>query len=188
MAVSIGEAWTAIALPKRGEQMEDQKDHPIDQAIRKSHIREAYFTIGMGMLVLLTCLIFPSLFHDSGSISIILLIIMWILVLVMGWMTYLEAKQVHIVTSVDGITYYSPGLEVRSPWENVDKIRSMSILFGWRKLDFLLLHQPAEEESTWWYRLWRGKPDNEISLSMFGNWRESELGQEIMKYAPHLDG
>ena len=168
--------------------MEDQKDHPIDQAIRKSQIREACFVFVLGMLILLTRLVFPSLFHDSGSISDILMIITCILILVMGWMTYLEAKQVHIITSVDGITYYSPGLEVRSPWENVDKIRSMSILFGRRKLDFLLLLQPAEQKSNWWFRLWRGKPDNEIPLSMFGNWRESELGQEIMKYAPHLFG
>ena len=168
--------------------MEDQKDHPIDPAIRKSKIREAYFSIGLGMLILLTRLIFPSLFEDSDLIGNILMIIMWILVPVMGWMTYLEAKQVHIVTSMDGITYSSPGLELCSPWENVDKIRSMSILFGRRKLDFLLLLQPAEQKSNWWFRLWRGKPDNEIPLSMFGNWRESELGQEIMKYAPHLDG
>ena len=188
MVLGICKTWTATCFSNQGGRMEDQKDHPIDPAIRKSKIREAYFSIGLGMLILLTRLVFPSLFQASGSISDILMIIMCILVLVNGWMTYLEAKQVHIVTSMDGITYSSPGLELCSPWENVDKIRSMPILFSRRKLDFLLLLQPAEQKSTWWSRLWNGKPENKIPLSMFGKWRESELGQEIKKYAPHLFG
>lgn len=95
---------------------------------------------------------------------------------------------VHIVTSPDGLEYHGVGVHLRSSWENIKQISLR------RKLaelgigeEIISLSEPPEILSINWYGKLTFKPNHKsISLSRFGHWRYTSLGDEIRKYAPKL--
>jgi hypothetical protein len=91
-----------------------------------------------------------------------------------------------LVLSPEQLEFYSPGLTLVTSWDNLQHIGSMSILLGLAKYDSLVLRAATTPKVAWWFKLLRKCPEQEIPMSMFSNWRVSEIGQEIKKYAPHL--
>lgn len=94
----------------------------------------------------------------------------------------------HIILSSSGIEYHRVGLTFHTKWESLREVN-------------LHWFTPIEQEgifvdpdliriTEWWigsyeYGVWRQKAF--IPLSKFSdNWRDSELGQQIKRYAPHL--
>lgn len=97
-----------------------------------------------------------------------------------------SAFQIRLVISPEGIEYHQVGYNVRTTWNNlarIEKIRAGRIM-----VDGLTLYEPALYVDKWLsgikYIQTRGQV---IPLSLFKHdWLDSELGQDIKKYAPHL--
>jgi len=164
--------------------MENQKTHPIPLALRNTYTRIAYFAIGLGVFIILAQFIILFLTHNPYPPLRILYIVMGALMICIGAMDYWIAKVVRIVTSPSGLWFYSPGVALHTDWANVKAVGSKGVFLRRQKFDTLALLQPAEQKCTGVVRLLKRSVEKEIPLSMFGNWRDSELGQEIKRYVP----
>jgi len=97
-----------------------------------------------------------------------------------------SAIQIRLVVSPEGVEYYQVGYSVKTTWDNVARVGEIPA--GRIMAEGLILYQPALFVDSWLagvkYIQTRGKL---IPLSLFKrDWFESELGQDIKKYAPHL--
>jgi hypothetical protein len=164
--------------------METQKTHPIPQTLRNTYFRTAWFAIGLGVFIILAQFSILFLFHKTYPPLRILYIVLGALMIFIGALDYWIAKVVRIVTSPSGLWFNSPGVELYTDWANVKAIGSKGVFLRRQKFDTLVLLQPAEQKCTGLVRLLKRSVEKEIPLSMFGNWRESELGQEIKRYVP----
>ncbi len=99
----------------------------------------------------------------------------------------------HIVVSEKGIEYYSPGITVEAKREGFEKIsfywyrgiRNECLLIDNSQTRLKKWSYPARYPPTTLLESFRQKTI--IPLSCFSNnWRDSELGQQIKQYAPHL--
>lgn len=95
----------------------------------------------------------------------------------------------HIELSVSGIEYHRFGLTFNAKWENLREIN-----LHWFSLvdqEGVFIDHDLIRITEWWtgyYKVYGGWSQKAfIPLSKFSeNWRESELGQQIKQYAPHL--
>lgn len=97
-----------------------------------------------------------------------------------------SSVQIRLIVSPEGIEYYQVGYSVCTTWNNLAKIGEIPA--GRIMVEGLILHEQALFVDKWLagvkYIQTRGKV---IPLSLFQrDWRNSELGQEIKKYGPHL--
>lgn len=97
-----------------------------------------------------------------------------------------SAIQIRLIISPAGIEYYQVGYSVKTTWDNIARIGKIPT--GRIMAEGLILSEPALFVSSWLARVkyiqTRGKL---IPLSSFKrNWKASELGQNIKKYAPRL--
>ncbi len=97
-----------------------------------------------------------------------------------------SAVQIRLVISPKGVEYYQVGYSVRTSWDNVARIGEIPA--GRIMAEGLILYEPAlfvdKLFSGVKYIQTRGQV---IPLSLFKrDWINSELGQEIKKYTPHL--
>jgi hypothetical protein len=97
-----------------------------------------------------------------------------------------SAIQIRLVISPEGIEYYQVGYSVKTTWNNVARVGEIPA--GRIMAEGLILYEQALFVDNWLsgvkYIQTRGKL---IPLSLFKrDWLESELGQDIKKYAPHL--
>jgi hypothetical protein len=97
-----------------------------------------------------------------------------------------SAIQIRLVVSPEGVEYYQVGYSIKTTWDNVARVGEIPV--GRIMAEGLILYQPALFVNSWFasvkYIQTRGKL---IPLSLFKHdWLESELGQSIKKYAPHL--
>jgi hypothetical protein len=97
-----------------------------------------------------------------------------------------SAIQIRLVISPNGIEYYQVGYGVRTSWDNVARIGEIPA--GLIMAEGLILYEPAlfvgKLFSGVKYIQTRGQV---IPLSLFKrDWVDSELGQQIKRYAPHL--
>ncbi len=99
----------------------------------------------------------------------------------------------HIVVSEKGIEYYAPGVVFETDWKSIEKI-SVNWRYGFRH-DCLLIDNSQIRMKKWSFFLGRNLPmpfeffsrKALIPLSGFSEkWRDSQLGQQIKEYAPHL--
>ena len=99
----------------------------------------------------------------------------------------------HIVVSEKGIEYYIPGVIFETDWKSIEKI-SIHWRYGFRH-ECLLMDNSQIRMKKWSFFLGRNLSmpfefftrKTLIPLSGFSeNWRDSELGQQIKQYAPHL--
>jgi hypothetical protein len=115
-------------------------------------------------------------FLGAGTVSIFLLIY--------------KNSQEHVVVSEKGIEYSRPGLILEAKWEGVSKVATYWHQ-GFRQ-ECLLIDNSQVRIKKWSLGSIPGPfefvPRNTIiPLSCFSdNWRDSELGQQIKQYAPHL--
>lgn len=97
-----------------------------------------------------------------------------------------SAVQIKLVTSPEGIAYYQVGYSVSTTWDNLARIEDIPA--GRITVEGLILHEPALYVDKWLsgakYIQSRGQL---IPLSFFGrDWLNSELGDDLKRYAPHL--
>jgi hypothetical protein len=97
-----------------------------------------------------------------------------------------SAVQIRLVISPEGVEYYQVGYSVRTSWDNVARIGEIPA--GRIMAEGLILDEPAlfidRLFSGIKYIQTRGQV---IPLSLFKrDWVNSDLGQEIKRYVPHL--
>jgi len=99
----------------------------------------------------------------------------------------------HIVVSEKGIEYHSPGIIVEATWEDFEKISSY--WYRGMRIECLLIDNSQTRIKKWSFSaryppttlLESLRQKTIIPLSCFSNnWTDSELGQQIKQYAPHL--
>ena len=103
-----------------------------------------------------------------------------------AWLNAATLTTTQLVLSPAQLEFYSPGLALVTSWDNLERIGKQSIFFGAVKYDSLVLQRASTQTTAWWLKFLRKQPERRIPMSMFSNWRVSEIGQEIKKYAPHL--
>ncbi len=123
---------------------------------------------------------FYSIFSGSSPVREIPFLLFGTLFLIWAWLTTSIVKSTRLVLTEKQIEFYSPGLQVVTSWDNLERIDKSA------NYDSLILRTPAVQKMAWWFRLVRKKPERQIPLSLFLNWRSSEIGKEIKKYAAHL--
>ncbi len=101
---------------------------------------------------------------------------------VLSYLWY-TARHTSLMLSADGIEYRSARLTVRSSWENVERLDGLPLS------PRLLLRRPVPIEQQASRR--ELLPDQSaggraIPLRLFGFARESALGRDLARYAPHL--
>lgn len=83
------------------------------------------------------------------------------------------------------IYYRTIGYNVEIEWHNIKRIGEYKNLF-W-KYEGLYLNKSEGAVTVWFPGARFDRPEVFIPLSVFAdNWRDSELGQKIKQYAPHL--
>jgi hypothetical protein len=97
-----------------------------------------------------------------------------------------SAVQIRLVITPEGVEYYQVGYSVRTTWQNIARIGEIPA--GRIMVEGLILYESglsvAKLFSGVKYIQTRGQV---IPLSLFKrDWIESDLGQEIKMYAPHL--
>jgi hypothetical protein len=107
-----------------------------------------------------------------------------------------------IVTSAQGLAYHATGFSIFTTWDNIERIDQIpvfqdvsSLRLGFGKsprigfaghIEGLVLRRPVVPKRSVWERGAMGFVHH-IALSIeFASWRESELAQDVRRYAPHL--
>lgn len=121
----------------------------------------------------------------SVLMVLILIIPLGLLLLMTKYVTTL-ADSVRIVVSRDGIEYHGGLYIISTSWDNVVRIGQIPSAFG--MTEGLVLREPAMHASNWLCWLVRmNRIDHVIPLASFmWWWRDTELGDDIRRYAPHL--
>ena len=100
------------------------------------------------------------------------------------WIT----KTTRVDIASEGIAFHSPGVALRSSWKNIRGVAVKKYFLGLRQYEALALIEPAEQTLAWWVPFGGRKPNLEIPLSVFADWRERELGQAAKQFAPWILG
>ena len=120
-------------------------------------------------------------------------VFLFIIILIAGIRCIYWIRKENISISDTGIVYDTPGMILDvNKWENIKKISCC-----WRffiRQDCLVVDQSNVKIKNWtinansYPSVLEAYPQNiAIPLSCFSNnWRDSELGQQIKQYAPHL--
>jgi hypothetical protein len=101
-------------------------------------------------------------------------------------LTYLSytGRKTYLVLTPSGVEYHSALLTIRTPWSNVERIVEDALT------PRLVLREPAQlernEESALQRRWADQSAGRAIPLRMFGYSRQSQLGQDLQRFAPNL--
>ena len=107
---------------------------------------------------------------------------------IFGWalVSYSWARHTRLVVSPDGIEYYTPYQSIRTAWDDIESVGRVPMFSFYG--EGLFLRRPALRGKKWlnWdVRLMQ--LDRFVPLSPFlKQWRDSELGQDVRRYAPSL--
>jgi hypothetical protein len=149
--------------------------------------RYMFFYIGLSVMIGIIIIgFFIYIFHD---IPIIFLFYFFGLGIINIIFIFYKAIYEHIAVFENGVEYHSPWTILEINWNGVEKIS-----YGWHnnlRIEGLLvdssqirikkhsLFDRSIDPFTWRRMI--------IHVGCFAeNWRESELGQQIKQYAPHL--
>ena len=97
-----------------------------------------------------------------------------------------DSLEQRIVVSENGVEYYGVGFAIEANWKNVKKVG-----YDWISGDEgLYIDKSLIVTKTRYFNFkpYKGFRDTfVVPISRFAeNWRDSELGQQIKQYAPHL--
>lgn len=130
-------------------------------------------------------------FSIIGSTEIVVILVSCVVV---GAALLAEAIQTYLVVAPEAIEYTAPGYSIRATWDDVDHIWSHWYA-TWRSwywkpyVENLILRRSELRANRWVATLVRfSGSDRIIPVGRFAwDWRNSELGENIRHYAPHLN-
>ena len=125
--------------------------------------------------------------HDSPELLSCFFVYVLGFVIVSLFISFYKVANEHIIVSENGIEYHSPGTVVEANWKGIEKI-------AYRWHDYLRVECLVVDAANFKIKNWSSFERNfpafsstNFPLSCFAeNWRESELGEQIRQYAPHL--
>lgn len=93
----------------------------------------------------------------------------------------------YIILSESGLTYHTFAFSIMANWGNMETITSGKWWF-FKQEGLISVNPKMESEASLAVNIAKGGDIKRfIPISCFSdNWRESELGQQIKQYAPHL--
>ncbi len=93
----------------------------------------------------------------------------------------------YLITTSDGLEYHRRDFMISTNWDDIDRIETLHKGYG--KGESLLLRQATLTQKSK-NIIWLIHPEyvaRIIPLSAFSQpWRQSQLGKEIQKHAPHI--
>ncbi len=103
-------------------------------------------------------------------------------------------KNAALIVTSETIKYKNAGIVVETSWNMIEDVEKIFLWSSWTKQDCLVVDNSNIKISTApfaWLLSPETKPFNiqkaVIPLSCFAeDWRNSEIGQQIKEYAPHL--
>jgi hypothetical protein len=142
----------------------------------------------IGLLVLIPVIVLSyRLWRVPVFNYVLFLLITLVIIRAVYWI-----RNENIAISNSGLEYDTPGIILEIKWENIQKV---SHVWKWFIRQECLVADQAHVKIKRWAiyansypSLLENYPQNiAIPLSCFSeNWRDSELGQQIKQYAPHL--
>jgi len=145
-----------------------------------------FFAINIALIVYGVSLIFPYSSLSASGISSFIFFIEVVLFLIFLYFlvaTVYRGLFDRVTILSGGIEYKTFGYTIFVEWSNISNIGSYQMKL--HKLDGIFANEEGNKLKVWFPSGIKMKTF--IPLSMFDkNWRESELGQQIKKYAPHL--
>jgi len=151
--------------------------------------RSNYIYFGFSMVALVTIIgLFLYFFRNTLCFQVYLLGCG----LYSVYILFQKLRNEHVVVTQKGIEYFAPGIILEVDWESIEKISS-----HWRygfQHECLLVDNSRVRMKKWHvFNSGVPTPINFLSaktivpITCFSeNWRDSELGQQIKQYAPHL--
>ena|SRR5690349_11236571 len=117
---------------------------------------------------------------DKTSLSVFLLFMFCGFV---GMLSLYRGYSEQVILSVNGIQYRTFGYSVYTPWKNVKRAGTSRL--GFYKFDGIFITYFSNDMDVWLPCIF--EKEIFIPLGVFSkDWRESELGEHIKQYAPHL--
>lgn len=164
------------------------REFQLDESQRMIMLMQVGFTLVIGTLILFLTIAFglsPFIGLPLSGLAFLA-----------SASNYLQCQSIRLVTSSNGIAYYQLGIEIFTPWDNVERVEMVKGSLGILELQVegLVLIKPAQQVSQSWAKwvagwMWLtefGKQGRLIPLGQFPRWRDSEIGQEFRKYGPRL--
>jgi len=158
------------------EESPSRKEYPYK--LTRASAWLAWSLMGFFLLVPVLCV---YLWYLSHSREVLALWLAALFVLFDVWqlaVIYVQSKA-RLVTSPEGLEFFSPGYNIRTQWDNLAEIKKASVL--------TLRQNPTVHSSSalrWlWLRPWKRKV---LPLYLFKGWWPGELEQDFKQYAPHL--
>jgi hypothetical protein len=150
------------------------KEFSLDTDIRQRLLTGGFLIIGLREIALAVLV-----FLDGGKEAMTYVLSFILFVLALYYIIY--AYTAKIVISPTHFTFQAPAQRISIPWQDVESIKRTRFL-GVR---FEALFAPKDKATI------KGFPvsGKAVSINLFNfsdSWRESELGQQIKEYAPHL--
>lgn len=127
-----------------------------------------------------------SLYRGESAIVGGLLALIGGVQLLLAWGNLQLINTLKIVTSPEQLEFYSPGVAISTSWDNLERVGLTKRRFTNVPNESLFLRNPPTQKITPFFKVFQKAPEKQIPLSMFSDWRTSELGEEIKQYAPHL--
>jgi len=91
-----------------------------------------------------------------------------------------------LLISTKGIEYRQIEYSIRTTWDNVERIGPVVSSVGLGITEGLILHKPAVQ-ARWILKWYANIASRHIPLASFASdWRDTEIGHDIKRYAPHL--
>ncbi len=107
-----------------------------------------------------------------------------VLFLTLLWQALSCLYNERLFISDNGIEYYTFGLQISAPWNEVKELAFYGLPRG-KKVGILV--DTKYKKARWFWYLLNVQNKAIINLTNFSdNWHDSELGQQIKQYAPHL--
>jgi hypothetical protein len=154
---------------------------------------------GIATFVFMLVVIYILIPADQRQIIGLLAAILALAIALAAWLS----TRARLAISEEGITYYGIGYRVRSSWENVKGYAKRAM--GVNSVECLILHEPGMEMAGWLSLAYKALPvfqvlalvtgqpvqfdsldglQDAIPVSLFAeNWRSSEIGDLVKRYA-----
>ncbi|HRQ32022.1 MAG TPA: hypothetical protein PLM89_02830 [Anaerolineales bacterium] len=160
------------------------KEYPLTASTRRKILFWAFLIIGLREIfnTLIPALEIPEYaYYALRQISFFILVI--------ALYSIIHAYTEKLFLSPSGITLQHIGLQISVKWNDIDRIGSVSN-FPWKSCEALFTQKEKASLINGKGKQVHHPPlfnDVSIKLSRYSeNWRDSELGQQIKHYAPHL--
>lgn len=159
----------------------------VPSRVHRPRWRQVIMTVLITGVLLTFCPIVLVLATGGEGVSLIIAFVGTFAVMAVYFL-YLSSR-IRVITSPNGIEYHQQGYYLHATWENVESIGKVN--FGRLEREGLFVRN-ALMKTTSIYRILHGSAVYDVRsrfipfTPLMPDWRDSELGLDILQYAPHV--